>query len=209
MIYENASSKVFPGFYDSILYDTDMLYHYENGLLPEGCEWDFTAESWEEYKVETMNAWVDSMNKNFEYNPLNVKLKYKGSWSPQYYNYETDKIHLDVDIDEDKLKEWCLTENRDHFNQYLVKTWSSYDGFISFIPNSISVFEEQVDHDSDLLEIMLEFYLLQNIDFEKVEYYVMEREWERLYDKVFIYKDGKLYMPVYQEDYYTLGEQVA
>lgn len=33
-IYENASCKVFPGFYESILYNSDTLYHFEDGYLP-------------------------------------------------------------------------------------------------------------------------------------------------------------------------------
>lgn len=40
----------------------------------------------------------------------------------------------------------------------------------------------------DLIQVMVEFYLLENVDFAEVEYDVLENEWERISNNVILRK---------------------
>lgn len=188
-VYCNSSCKVFSGFYESNLYNSDMLYNFEREYLPKGFCWEFVNGGFDKFCKETCEDWVDAMSDNFDENPLDMKLKYKSLWSPKYYNYSTDKINIEVDINLAKLKKFCWKDNRDEFDEYLNKHWSSHDGFISFIPNNVREFEEEYKcrsdwkHDS-LIDIMIEFYLLKYVNFVDVEMDCYENEWERLYNNI-------------------------
>lgn len=188
-IYSNSSCKVFGGFYESNLYDSDTLYNFERDELPKGFCWEFKKDGYEKFCKETCEDWVDAMNDNFDENPLEMELKYIGMWSPKYYNYSTDKLNLEVKVNLAKLKKFCWKDNRDEFDEYLNKHWSSYDGFISFIPNNVREFEEEYrirsdwKHDS-LIDIMIEFYLLKYVNFDDVEMDCFENEYERLYNNI-------------------------
>jgi hypothetical protein len=86
-------------------------------------------------------------------------------YSPQYYNYETDSLVIDVKLNLTKLKNYCFKEHKEAFNKYLKDNFTSYDGFISYIANNIYTFMEDYKQQPNTKEInvMIEYYLLTQI----------------------------------------------
>lgn len=186
--YENFSCRIFPGFYESNLYNSDTLNYYDSESLPESFCWEFVDGGFARFEKETCGAWVSEMQDSFEENPLNMQIgSYKKMWSPRWYNFETDRIQLDVNVNMNELKKYCWNTVREEFNTYLHEHWSSCDGFISFIPNNVRWFESEYKQGKDkdtLQDIMIEFYLLKFINFEDVEMDVLESNWERIHNNV-------------------------
>lgn len=163
--YTNQSPELFAGFYDSVLHNYD--------LESEVAEYK-ADDSGMEYEIKDWSGYQNSIAENcaewlFNHLPnhdIIKAMKYKELWSPSYYNFETDKLTLDCDIDLDGLKNYCLQANRDNFSKYLLENWSSRDGFVSFVENNILEFEKDPD-----ITIMIEFYLLNEIDLTEYEYF--------------------------------------
>ena len=219
-VYENFSYRVFPGFYESTLYNSDKLYWFDNDGLPKGFCWEFVDGGFQKYCKETCEQWVSNMAdalENSRYadhdNPLGLKIgKYCGMKSPKEYNFTTDKIQFSVDVNLNRLKEYCWKTCREEFDKYLSKYWSDRDGFWSFIPNNVAKFEWNYKHGKDkdnLIDIMIEWYLLKFIDFEDVEYSVLESEYERLSPNITLQSeedwslwdyeyDGEKYIPTHK-----------
>ena len=68
-----------------------------------------------------------------------------------------------------------MKDKPEEFSKYLKENYSSYDGFISFTPNSIDAFKEKYFNEyktfeererNNLINVMLEFYFECQIDFE-------------------------------------------
>lgn len=194
--YRNFSCKVFPGFYESILYNSDTLYNFEYGEeIPEGYYFDFTGDGWKKFKEETCKDWVYAMQDSFDENPIDMKIgDYHSLWSPREYNYTTDKIEFPVTFNLNKLKSYCWHKRKDDFNKYLYDHWSDRDGFWSFIPNNLERFKreyyENKSKDS-FLDVMVEWYLLENMDFDRVISRTMDNYFERIYENICLEKDGE------------------
>lgn len=194
-VYENFSCTVFPGFYDSLLYNCDTLYYHDSESLPEGFCWEFVKGGYDNFRKETCKEWVNAISLNFEDNPLGMVIgEYKSMWSPKYYNFETDRIFFEVSVDLRKLKKYCFSTESADFNRYLHEKWSDRDGFWSFVPNNVSYFEEKYKHDKSLVDIMIEYYLLRFVNFESVELDVLEEDWSRIHENVTLEgENGKLW----------------
>lgn len=66
------------------------------------------------------------------------EVTYTGTYHPKYYNFETDSVLFDFAYT-DGLCEFMLgyaAMNRDNFEEFLEKKYTSYDGFASFTPNN-------------------------------------------------------------------------
>ena len=93
-------------------------------------------------------------------------IKYNGLDSPKYYNFETDKILLDMEIDQEKLEQYCFTTNRAVFHKYLYDNFTSYDGFHSFIANNVADFVIQYEDEGKTdrcLDVLIEFYFFNEL----------------------------------------------
>lgn len=193
-VYENWSSAVFPGFYESLLFNSDTLCNWERDETPKGFWWDFTREGYKKFQKETCEAWVDAMRDNFKDNPIGLKIgSYAGLWSPREYNFTTDKLSMRVEFNLNELKRYCFKERRADFDMYLLKHWSDRPGFWSFVPNSASWFEDDYKAGKDkdgLIDVMVEWYLLEFVDFEDVEMDVCESDWERIYENVALFDEN-------------------
>lgn len=217
-IYENWSARVFPGFYDSILYHSDLLYCWDSNETPEGFTWDFTEGGFGKYAKKMCEAWCKSIADNFTDNPLGLKVgKYRSMWSPKEYNFTTDKISFSVEVNLNDLKKYCLKERRDNFDAYLRKYWSDRDGFWSFIPNNARQFERDyrigstLCTKSDLIQVMVEWYLLEFVDFEYVEQETIEAQWEALYENITLQSedDWSLWDFEYTDNGYKPTKKIA
>lgn len=157
--YTNQSPRLFAGFYDSVLYNYDL----ESSVAE--CMAD---DSGTEYEIADWNGYQQSIAKDcaawlFEHLPNHDIIKsmdFKELWSPREYNFMTDRLTFDCEIDDVALKNYCFCAHRELFGKYLYENWSNRSGFISFIPNNLADFENEPD-----MEIMIEFYLLNELDF--------------------------------------------
>lgn len=63
---------------------------------------------------------------------------YVGTYHPKYYNFDTDSVIFDFAYT-DKVCDFMLgyaAMNRDNFEEFLEKKFTSHDGFASFTPNN-------------------------------------------------------------------------
>jgi hypothetical protein len=67
--------------------------------------------------------------------------------SPKEYNFSTDVIDFDIEINQSKLKKVLkeLEHNQD-FKNFLKENYSSYDGFMSFTPNNYNEIKENIEN---------------------------------------------------------------
>ena len=66
------------------------------------------------------------------------EVTYAGTYHPKYYNFETDAVFFDF-VYTDELCEYMLgyaAMNRDSFEEFLDKKYTSHDGYVSFTPNN-------------------------------------------------------------------------
>lgn len=126
--------------------------------------------------------------------------------SPRFYNFETDKLEIEVDFDEKKLEEYCLKQKREEFQIYLNDNFTSYSSFISFVPTNIPEFLES----KYKWDVMIEFYLLDNVNDRWLDEDAWEITTNILYDTTYLYKDDKWFDYEYdfETDSYLVGEEV-
>jgi len=121
----------FGGFYESIhsymiddsianYYDKDIDDIYENDKIYD--QIDFKAMQ-KNYCIEWLNEYLKIVD---NHNLLGVK--FKGINSPEYYNYETDKIN--ASINESIVDRLIKNANHDLI-EYINQNSQSYDGFHS------------------------------------------------------------------------------
>lgn len=170
----------FEGFYESNYYHSDMEYDYNNLMedsMPKGKHYELTK--FDDYQKALCREWIELVKYQLESATGNViknisTRKFELD-SPKEYNFETDKLIVNVEFRLRALEHWCLKDKPEKFNEYLKQNYSSYDGFISFTPNSIDAFKEKYFKEyktfeererNNLINIMLEFYFECQIDFE-------------------------------------------
>lgn len=179
--YRNWSTEIFQGFYDSNLYNCDSEYYAKEYLGK-----DYELQDFKGFcnKVATKAGnllheqvvWDDSLIQRIDFVELD---------SPEFYNYRTDRLILSVDVDTDGLEEYCFEEQAEKFAKHLEENFTSYDGFHSFISNTLGGFKEQYveeDKTGRCLDIMIEFYILQNIDLVSYQLDLVEYANDTLYE---------------------------
>lgn len=185
--YTTWSSKIFEGFYESNLFNSDTEYNLSEGLESPHEIKDFAGfcKSVSEKVVSLLDPMDDS-------SPVqNLKLDYISS--PQYYNYSSDKLVIQLDLDLVKLKVYCLKLNSESFGKYLKDNFTSRDGFISFVPNNIKDFVLELEYTPEpsteytleskkLIDVMIEFYLISETDMDSYHQELYEYAWEKAYE---------------------------
>lgn len=79
--------------------------------------------------------WTDVFPSDYD---DDFELTYVGTYHPKYYNFETDSVVFDFAYT-DRLCEFMLgyaAMNRDNFEEFLEKKFTSHDGYVSFTPNN-------------------------------------------------------------------------
>lgn len=204
--YENWSSKVFQGLYESIIFNSDTFYNMAYGAeIPEGFELDFRPNGYEEIRQIALQSWCERIKERTPDSLISLDyIKPISLWSPSEYNFYTDCVRAEVKLDYRKLKKYCFTTHKQEFDEYLHKNFTSYDGFWSFTPNNIKAYKEKVKENKNYVDMMFEFFLQQEVDLAEVNIDIAYdvQEWlccnHCLYGNGyywdFIYKDGK-YIP--------------
>lgn len=172
--YTNWSTEIFEGFYESRLYNSDCpsLKDFERFTHRVG-------------KYATAEMYHSLPYRDFT---LIRKMKFAGISSPKYYNFETDRLMIEITYDDDALASYCFEHNRNEFDIYLRQNFTSYDGFISFVANNVSDFKKQMDEEESsgwsnrCSQVMLEFYLLQTLDLEGIRDRVMDFAYDQTFE---------------------------
>jgi hypothetical protein len=138
MTYTNWSTAVFPGFYESDLYNSDTIYNINEALDEGEPPVDFTDDGYTKFCESVARQAAESLADALELDQGEQKIikasRFKKLWSPRFYNFDTDRIECELDIDWDALVEYVKDESY-AFAAYLKDNFTSYDGFISFVPN--------------------------------------------------------------------------
>ena len=170
-IFENDTLIVFEGFYESNLFNSDTEY-YLNELLQDSEHpetYEITGQNYKDYKKSVCELHADILMDILKENGFTIvkSIKYYGMWSPSYYNFYTDKIKLNVDFNLNELKKYCFKENKNDFNFYINKKYSSRSGFISFVDNYIkdfiNTYNTYKQTKDTYIDIMLEYYFIRAI----------------------------------------------
>lgn len=171
--YINWSTEIFEGFYESNLYNSDcpLLTDFEKFTHRVG-------------KYATTEMYYSLPYRNFT---LIRKMEFAGISSPKYYNFETDRLMIEITYEDDALASYCFEHNRNEFDIYLRDNFSSYDGFLSFVANNVSDFKKQMDEEESsgwsnrCSQVMLEFYLLQTLDLEAIRNRVADFAYDEMF----------------------------
>lgn len=161
--YQNWSTNIFDGFYESNLFNSDTeLYLTE--MLQENDE-QYEISNFEVYQ-EDISQKATKLLEEICKSSIIKSIKYLSITSPRYYNYSTDKLNLLIDVNLTKLKNY-INKNKTAFNKYLKENFTSYDGFISFIDNNykdfIHTYKTDKSEKERCINVMLEYYILEKI----------------------------------------------
>jgi hypothetical protein len=138
---------------------------YDSILSPEYVldkEQEYGEEYWDKFDIEKYTSFIfDSAKEVFEnfYLPALKELDLKiisGTvvkiHSPKQYNYGSDELYFDLEL-EGTLKEsfdkYYESVDQGEFDAFLQENNKSYDGFVSFMPQSLEELEEIIKSGKD------------------------------------------------------------
>lgn len=96
----------------------------------------------------------------------------KSVYSPREYNFATDSYCAVWTVNRSKLEAWCK-ETAFDADAFAKEHYSSYDGFISFVPSML-----RDDREGTTLWLMIDAYMRSEYDEERGFLHVAEAEWE-------------------------------
>lgn len=91
--YNNWSCKIFEGFYESNLYNSDSLYWITKNDIDEGYlqkNQYYDIDNWEQFTKDIVKQAVYKLWEILPDNDIIQDMELKDIYSPKYYNYETD-----------------------------------------------------------------------------------------------------------------------
>jgi hypothetical protein len=173
-------APIFPGFYNTIIsegyhdHDSEVDHFKEQGIIPEhidSSDVDFNYD-YDKYQHDVCIAYTNALAEHLAEHGLAHNVTMESMASPQYYNYSTDRLFIDADINLERINE-LLKDNVDAFDKYLKDNFTSYDGFWSFIDNSPALFYEHLQAlKPEYISVALRFCLellydgRESLDFE-------------------------------------------
>lgn len=140
--YTQNDHRIFAGFYESILFYSDMEY-YANENLKENENDEYELKDFDGYRLDVTKQIVDNLLSSCIDDLILKSIEFKELVSLTYYNFETDRLRLELNLDRDLLEEYIFNTHANKFNDYINKKYSSCDGFASFIANNIHDFKNQ------------------------------------------------------------------
>ena len=167
-IYQNDNLTIMPGFYESILFNSDTLYYINEDekdyAESEGREFvGLDIDDFTEFRNDVCEKITDNLISPLlcEDSEICDKVEFGSVSSPRQYNFTTDEIDLKLNIDLDLLKQRVQNDKElyDCFDEYLKVHYTSYDGFMSFVENNA----KDYFNEDRYLDVLIDFYLLTKI----------------------------------------------
>lgn len=177
--YTNNSCDIFPGFYESILYNSDSEYYFNEMMNDEDQKTEYELKDFEGFTSEVSKKAADLLHEAIVFEDSIIQsIDFEALSSPRFYNFETDKLILKIKLDQRKLELYCFRQEKTAFDEYLKENFTSRDGFCSFIANNINAFKDQYIEENKkdrTLDIMIEFYILKQFErWENKDSYLMD-----------------------------------
>ena len=166
---------MFEGFYHSQL---DLSENVEVG---EGDDYCMNEEQFDEIDWNKTNENISKFYLNYFKDELSdffksigvLSLEFIKVDSPKYYNYSTDKLVCNIEINKNVFVHELRKHDFDNWEQFLKDNFTSYDGFISFYPNTTmewdELINEEIENGNIIIETLLKFYLEQNDGFYEIK----------------------------------------
>ena len=183
--YHQFSTALFEGFYESNLYNSDTDYNLNRHLNED-------SENPKEYEIKDFSGFCRKIAERVPVlleSDLNVDSDILSDFclleidSPSFYNYRTDRLVLSVNVDVELLKGYAYSSHPIEFESYLKENFTSYDGFISFVPNNLSDFLEwEETNQQSSIDVLIEFYLLSRIDLDSYRRDLYEFAYETAFE---------------------------
>lgn len=183
--YHQFSTALFEGFYESNLFNSDTEYNLNRYLNED-------SENPKEYEIKDFSGFCRKIAERVPVlleSDLNVDSDILSDFclleidSPRFYNYRTDRLVLSVDVDVELLKGYAYSSHPIEFESYLKENFTSYDGFISFVPNNLSDFLEwEETNQQSSIDVLIEFYLLSRIDLDSYRRDLYEFAYETAFE---------------------------
>lgn len=194
--YVNWSTAIFPGFYESELYNSDTLYNItENDCdeLKEGEYYDFQEpDGYRDFEKSVCEQVADALFYSMDDAPEITGIRFIALHSPRFYNFETDKIELEIDCDWKHIVEYAQKTMRQDFDSYLRENFTSRDGFWSFVPNNAIEFFNDLDDDFEKLsQVLLEYFIINHLDRELYQERLYEIATNTIWQYIEVYKDNE------------------
>ena len=148
----------FCGFYESPLYNCDTLYwettenemeYWRERFDDETLTADDLDIDFPRFTEECAKAYMDVFFNNADCPGFIKSMEFSKIVSPSYYNFETDKLFVNVEFEEDwrdKVKTF-MDENKEWLTERIKKDRSSRDGFFSFMDNTYEGWYEELQSD--------------------------------------------------------------
>lgn len=148
----------FCGFYESPLYNSDTLYwettedemeYWRDWFNDETLTANDLDIDFPRFKEECAKAYIDVFFNNADCPDFIKSMEFSVIDSPRYYNFETDKLYVNVEFEEDwrdKVKTF-MDENKEWLTERIKEEWSSRDGFCSFMDNTYEGWYEELQRD--------------------------------------------------------------
>ena len=168
----------FPGFYESYLsFGADEEQDYIDNLAEAyGIPHDILDEyfkdheldvNYSEYETAVGKEFMDQMASMLEYYLPGIEdCSFVRISSPAYYNFETDKLIMNITLDPKKVINECRVHYGE-FAEYLDKNLSPRDGFIPYFGTNPEWWldaDNWNDHDPIVLGTILDFILRAHVE---------------------------------------------
>lgn len=228
IIVKEIGSHNFPGFYESLFCASDDFIDLETELEEELKQFGenisvyYEYENYKEYEKDVciafMEKYIEKVKETLPYKITDddefiFNLIDKEDIiivSPKYYNFSTDKCYSDIKTNIKTLnaiKNYTL--EMDGAKEYIIKHFTSYDGFISFINNDIEYWKELPieDYEENMLIALLDMLLLLDNDDNifDIELSVLDRVCKECYVYPIVYYNKKEYS--YKTDINELNDE--
>lgn len=181
IIIKEIGSYKFPGFYESLFCNSDEFIYDESEMqfeieeLIESKDFfiEYEYEDFKKYKIDVCDKYMKlytekiievlpndiTEHENFCFEMIDYSIIVD---SPKYYNYRTDNCYCEIKTNRKTLKlikEWTL--RLDGVSEYIIKHFTSRDGFISFISNDIDIWKETdiEDYEQNMLISLLDMLI--------------------------------------------------
>lgn len=173
--WTQCDMSLFPGFYNSVLDANDIIEYYS----PDADDriYDFPDEqSYRNFAQKVCDYFIREIQQRYVYSWFYVdagrcrpikriirRMKFKRLYSPQFYNFETDRLIIDCEINRWEILRYIFN-NKHQFEMYLREHYTSCSGFVSFVKNSLAGILRQPEY---FWNVALDFIFLQETEIEE------------------------------------------
>lgn len=161
----NTEAMFFPGFYESPLENSDMTYEEVESFIDDlkdrhpklEIDRDYDIiEDIKGYEEEVAEAWArayatyfpEGLVKSCEFDSI-VPPRNTG-YGPDY-RFGTDKLYLNIELADDWLERMkkFIYDNQEWFEKRICDDWSSRDGFMSYMENSLAGWLKNLEEEDE------------------------------------------------------------